>query len=175
MISFTAAIMKFGQQGEKTGWTYVTIPEIWASKIFPKNKKSFRVKGHLDRCPIKGVALLPMGNGDFILPLNAALRKKIQKRKGQFLQLTLEKDYKPPEACSEFSQCLSEEPGAAAFFKTLPLSHRNYYIKWIKAAKTVPTKAKRISCTLDALTKHWKFNIMMQSQKEKAKDEKNLL
>ncbi|GAC1708502.1 MAG: YdeI/OmpD-associated family protein [Flavisolibacter sp.] len=167
MISFTAEIMVFGKRGEKTGWTYVTIPENWACKVFPNNKKSFRVKGSLDDCPILGLALLPMGNGNFILPLNAALCKRIQKRKGQILHLRLEKDLNPPEASSEFSECLSEDPDAAAFFQTLPLSHKNYYIKWIMGAKTDLTKAKRVASALDALSRQWRFNIMMQKLKEK--------
>ena len=46
MIHFNAVIKKFNEQGEKTGWTYIEIPEEIASKIKPGYKKSFRVKGH---------------------------------------------------------------------------------------------------------------------------------
>jgi hypothetical protein len=76
MISFTTTILKFGQQGEKTGWTYILIPAELAGQLKPGHKKSFRVKGRLDQYPIKGVALLPMGEGDFIMALNAAHAKR---------------------------------------------------------------------------------------------------
>ena len=73
MVKFTVTILKFGEQGEKTGWTYITIPAEIALQLMPDNKKSFRVKGKLDEYLIKGVALLPMGEGSFIMALNAAL------------------------------------------------------------------------------------------------------
>ncbi|MCC7029539.1 MAG: DUF1905 domain-containing protein, partial [Chitinophagaceae bacterium] len=74
MIQFKAIIEKFGQQGEKTGWTYFLIPAEIAEKINKGVKKSYRVKGFLDETEISGVAILPMGEGDFIMPLNAELR-----------------------------------------------------------------------------------------------------
>ena len=82
MIKFTATILKFDKQGEKTGWTYITIPSEMAQQLYPGNKKSFRVKGKLDEHSIEGVALMPMGEGDFIMALNAGMRKGIGKTKG---------------------------------------------------------------------------------------------
>lgn len=59
MVQFTAVIQQFAEQGEKTGWSYVTIPADIAQKLKPGNKKSFRVKGKLDAHPIAQQALLP--------------------------------------------------------------------------------------------------------------------
>ena len=44
MIKFTATIKQFAEQGEKTGWTYIDVPENIALQLKPNNKKSFRVK-----------------------------------------------------------------------------------------------------------------------------------
>lgn len=87
MVTYTTCIKKFDKQGEKTGWTYVEIPAEIASKLKPNNKKSFRVKGKLDAHEIAGVSLLPMGGGDFILPLNNSIRKSNCKMKGAQLKL----------------------------------------------------------------------------------------
>ena len=38
MIKFTATILKFNEQGEKTGWTYIEIPADIAQQIKPNNK-----------------------------------------------------------------------------------------------------------------------------------------
>lgn len=92
MIQFTTTISQFAEQGEKTGWTYIVITAAQAGKLMPGNKKSFRVKGKLDEHPIKKVALLPMGDGEFIMPLNATIRKAIRKRKGDKLKVQLEVD-----------------------------------------------------------------------------------
>ncbi len=92
MVQFTTTIHQFEEKGEKTGWTYIEVPADIAGKLMPGNKKSFRVKGKLDNHPVKQVALLPMGNGSFIMALNAAMRKSIGKRKGAMLKVQLEKD-----------------------------------------------------------------------------------
>jgi hypothetical protein len=49
----------------------------------PGNKKSFRVKGKIDAHPIRGIALLPMGGGRFIMALNAEMRKEMEKGKAK--------------------------------------------------------------------------------------------
>jgi len=79
MIRFNAIIEKFSKQGEKTGWTYVLIPAAIAKQLNPDKKTSFRVKGKLDAHSIQGIALMPMGEGDYVLPLKAEIRKAIRK------------------------------------------------------------------------------------------------
>jgi hypothetical protein len=92
MVAFTAKIQKFIKQGEKTGWTYIEIHSRYAQKIKPDTKVSYRVKGLLDDFRIEKTALLPMGDGNFIMPLNATLRKGIGKKVGDTLQVKLEVD-----------------------------------------------------------------------------------
>ena len=166
MVQFAATILKFGQQGEKTGWSYIEIKEAVAQKIKPGNKKSFRVKGKLDDYAFKGAAVMPMGDGNFIMALNAAMRKAIGKNKGATLKVCIEADdavIKPP---AELLECLQDEPTALKFFNTLTKGHQNYFGNWIKAAKTEPTKAKRIAQAVNALSKGWAFNIMLRMQKK---------
>ncbi len=79
MISYKTIILTFDKQGEKTGWTYIQVPADIAQQLKPDTKKSFRVKGKLDNYKIKAVALLPMGEGNFIMPINGAMRKAIGK------------------------------------------------------------------------------------------------
>ncbi|MEJ7673490.1 MAG: DUF1905 domain-containing protein [Chitinophagaceae bacterium] len=76
MVQFSTVIKKFSNKGEKTGWTYIEISEAVAQMLKPNNKKSFRVKGSLDNYKFEGLALIPMGEGAFILALNALIRKK---------------------------------------------------------------------------------------------------
>lgn len=167
MIRFTTTIQQFGQQGEKTGWSYIEIPVDLAKKLKPGNKKSFRVKGKLDQYSIKGIALLPMGGGRFIMALNKSMRKGIAKGKGAMLKVLLEEDLKKYQLNKEFLECLDDEPEAAKFFKTLPQSHQNYFSKWIESAKTESTKTKRIAMAVSALTKHYGYSEMLRSEREK--------
>src|SRR3984893_7044240 len=94
MIQFIAPILQFAEQGEKSGWTYIEVPAALAQQLKPGNKKTFRVKGKLDQHIIKGIALLPMGGGDFIMALNATMRKAIGKRKGAVISVQLQTDDK---------------------------------------------------------------------------------
>ncbi|HVK96935.1 MAG TPA: YdeI/OmpD-associated family protein [Flavisolibacter sp.] len=165
MITFTTIIQKFGQQGEKTGWTYIVIPAELSEKMKPGVKKSFRVKGKLDNFSISKVALLPMGDGNFIMPLNLQMRKEIKKQKGASVNVQLIPDDEPILPPPELLECLSDEPEAQKNFEQLTGSHRNYYIKWINGAKTDATKAKRIAHTIDALAKKKDFGAMLRSIK----------
>ena len=170
MVEFTTTILKFGSQGEKTGWSYIEIKATLAQKIKPGNKKSFRVKGTLDDYGFKGAAVMPMGEGDFIMALNATMRKAIGKNKGAKLKVKLEADnavIKPP---AELLECLQDEPDALAFFNKLPKGHQNYFGTWIKSAKTEPTKAKRIAEAVNALSKGWHFGIMIRMRKNDKRD-----
>jgi hypothetical protein len=172
MIQFTTVLKKFGEQGEKTGWTYIEIPIDIAKKLKPNNKKSFRVKGKLDDLTIRSVALMPMGGGKFIMAVNAAMRKGVGKRKGAMLKVQLETDNKKLEMSKELMECLADEPKALLFFKTLPPSHQHYYSKWIDDAKTGETKTKRIVQAVNALSKNLQFGLMTRALKEN-KDEEN--
>ena len=166
MIQFSTTILRFKDQGEKTGWTYIEISAKIAEQLKPGNRKSFRVKGKLDNHSIKGVALMPMGEGDFIMALNATMRKAIGKRKGDKLRVQLEADDKLPELSADLLECLSDEPKAAEYFNSLPFSHRLYFSRWIESAKTAPTKAKRIAQAVTALARRMGFGEMLREGKK---------
>lgn len=166
MIRFTTKILQFQEMGEKTGWSYIRIPAAQAAKLMPGNKKSFRVKGRLDDLTVEKMALLPIGEGDFILALKASIRKALHKQKGDALRVELEVDkaaIKPPK---ELMQCLADEPQALAYFTSLPKSHQNYFGGWVRAAKTDGTRTKRIVCVVDAMVKKLKFNEMLRARSD---------
>lgn len=161
-IQFKAEIKKFGQMGEKTGWTYIEVPATLATGLMPSNKKSFRVKGKIDALVISGVALIPMGEGDFILPLNLSIRKEIRKQKGQTVNVKLQLDTEPYQLNKELVACLEDEQEAKELFYSYPVSHQNYYSKWIESAKTEETKIKRITQTVIGLSKGMNYPEMIR-------------
>ena len=164
MITFTTTIQKFAKQGEKTGWTYIEISVSQAKKIKPDTKVSFRVKGTLDSFAIQKTALLPMGDGKFIMPLNASIRKGIGKKHGEKLKVSLEVDEREIELSRDLMKCLKYDPQAIAFFKTLPKGHQQYFSKWIESAKTTQTKTKRIVMALIAFNKKQGYSEMMREK-----------
>ena len=117
MVKFSAAIQKFGSQGEKTGWNYIVVPVAAAKKLNPGVKKSYRVKGKLDEYAIQKTALVPLGGGDFILAINVAVREATGKRFGATLKVRLELDTAPILPPAELLECLAGEPEALKHFK----------------------------------------------------------
>jgi hypothetical protein len=164
MVRFKATILQFKEMGEKTGWSYLRVPAALALQLKPDNKRSFRVKGKLDAHPIGGMALIPMGEGNFILALNAAVRKAIRKGKGATLDVQLEVDSKVIAPPKDLLDCLADEPEAMAYFKSLPKSHQNYFGTWIKAAKTEGTRTRRIACVVTALERRLNFAEMLRAR-----------
>ncbi|MFF5382375.1 YdeI/OmpD-associated family protein [Pedobacter suwonensis] len=169
MIHLKAEIERFETMGEKTGWSYVFIPAALANGIKPNCKKSFRVKGKIDQLEINGMAVLPMGEGDFIIALKSDVRKKLKKEAGAVVELSLEedKDFKI-EMPEDLEICLSEEAHLIQNFLKQPQSHQNYYINWINQAKTEATRTKRIVMTVKAMDKGQDFGTMIRESKGKS-------
>jgi hypothetical protein len=167
MVEFTTIILQFAEQGEKTGWTYIEIPADIAQQLKPGNKKSFRVKGMLDALPVNGMALMPMGEGNFIMALKAEVRKGIHKHAGAMLQVRLEadNDFKV-EMPADLQECFDFEPEAYEFFNSLAKSHREYFIRWINEAKTNETRAKRIVNTVNAMLRKWSYSEMLRAMRK---------
>ncbi|SEW34380.1 Bacteriocin-protection, YdeI or OmpD-Associated [Chitinophaga sp. YR573] len=166
MVKYTTTILRFEKMGEKTGWTYIVVPADIAEELKPGHRQSFRVKGKLDNFKIAAVALMPMGDGSFIMALNADIRKGIAKKLGAKLDVQLTVDNNPdPVSSPEFIECLKDEPAAFEYFNSLPKGHRNYFMKWIESAKTEPTKAKRIAQAVTAMSRKQDYPTMIRSNR----------
>jgi len=166
MIRFKTKIEQFREMGEKTGWSYIKVPAKLAQQLKPDNKRSFRVKGRLDDHAVSGMALIPMGGGDFILALKAEVRKAIRKKKGDTLDVELEVDSKVIAPPKDLLACLADEPQALAYFKGLPMSHQNYFGNWIKSARTEGTRTRRIARVVDAMLKRQTYAEMIRAQRD---------
>lgn len=151
MVTIKTSIKKFGKMGEKTGWSYVEISATQANKIKADYKRSYKVKGSIDEVQVSLTAMIPMGEGAFIIPLKAALRKKLGKSAGDKVVLKLEEDHKEYQLDKELILCMKEEPLAMNKFKKLPRSHQNYYSKWVESAKTPETKSRRIGVVINGI------------------------
>lgn len=166
MIQFKAEIERFAEMGEKTGWSYIFIPQSLAAQLKKDCRKSFRVKGKIDDLAVEGMALVPMGEGDFILALKAALRKKIKKEAGATVQLALMEDetfeIRMPD---DLELCLADEPEILAGFLKMPKSHQNWYINWLNSAKTDTTRTKRIVKIISSLNRGMDFGEMLREGK----------
>jgi hypothetical protein len=60
-----------------------------------------------------------MGGGNFILTLNADLRRAIHKKKGAMLNVKLQVDPEGYKLNEDFIACLNDDPPARKFFDSL--------------------------------------------------------
>lgn len=166
-VTLITVLHKYKANADKTGWTYIEIPTELAQQLKPGNKKTFRVKGTIDNFKIEGVSLLPAGDGNFLMAVNAALRKGIAKKHGAIVKLELSVDEKAYQLNKDFIACLQDDPTAKTFFETLAPSHKNYFSKWIDDAKTESTKTRRIAQSIFGLTNKMDFGQMIRFHKGK--------
>ncbi len=91
------------------------------------------------------------------LPLNAAVRKKIGKKEGDYVQVVLFYDASPVVVPDDILACLLDAPQAHQFFSSLSESNQKYYIDWIEGAKKIETKVERIQKAIERLENGLKF------------------
>ncbi len=167
MPTFNAIIQKFANKGEKTGWTYIDIPKDITFKLKLKNKKGFRIKGVIDDAKFERLSSYPIGDGEFIIAINAELRKKLGKKEGAMVSIKFELDENSPPESKELLACLKEDKIAHKQFNSLLKSHQTYHHHYVSSAKGAATKAGRIVNVINAMYKKQDFGEMIRGLKKK--------
>lgn len=139
----------------KGGWTYVALPEVQPDKHAPFGW--IKVKGTIDDYTLQSSRLMPLGNGTLFLPVKAAIRKQIGKRKGDRVRLVLAADNNPIAIPEELLECLRDYPTEHEIFLSYSEGAQKAFVDWIYAAKTKTTKADRIAKMLDKLLQRQKL------------------
>jgi hypothetical protein len=168
MVSFTAEIEKTHKSGEKYGWTYILIPVEMAQQINPCVKTGYRVKGKIGNHECKQTVIMPVGEGRFMLALNAKMRKDIKEKVGDEVMVALELDTEEPPFSEDFLEALTYDTAAENFFNTLTKGNKRYFSNWIESAKTFETKSKRIFMSVEACAKGMNFGEMIRFHKKKS-------
>lgn len=130
----------------KGGWTYARIPEVEPDKH--RHFGWVRVRGTIDNYQFSSYNLQPMGDRTLFLPVKSAIRKKIGKKEGDFVHITLFPDNLPTEIPEELTDCLKDEPEAYERFLLHTDAEQKGFIEWIYSAKSEETKADRIAQTI---------------------------
>jgi hypothetical protein len=151
IINDTFVVKKVDAKG---GWHYVSLPGISENK---DKLGQVRVKGTIDHYAIKQYNLLPMKNGNMLLPLKSDLRKAIRKKEGDTVEVCLYSDRSSVEIPDEILVCLLDYPNPHSFFLSLSDSNQKYYIDWILSSKKMETKVERIGKMIERLEQGRKF------------------
>lgn len=139
----------------KGGWTYAEIPEV---QIGNRAFGMLKVKGRIDDFEVCNTQLMPLGNGNLMLPVKTEIRKAINKQVGDWVHIVLYSDDVPLVAPEDFLLCLRDEPEALQFYESLNKNEQQDYVNWIFSAKAEQTKVERIAKALDRLGNNQKCN-----------------
>ncbi len=161
MIRFSAKLKKQNKPG---GWTYLIVSAALIHKLKP-GKKSFRVKGTFNQLPFKRVTLLSLGNGSYLLPFNASMRKGTGKKEGDKVAVVMALDQSKPKLSPDLLQCLKEDTVAMGYFKTLTPFFQRLYSSWIESAKTSQTKTRRLVALVYSLSQKQGYQEVMKAYK----------
>ena len=135
----------------KGGWTYAAIPEVLQDKHAPFGW--VKVSGSIDDVEIKNYRLMPMGYGKLFQPVKAEIRKKINKKAGDWIKVVLYADNTPMEIPEELLLCLLDEPTAHEKFMHCTEGEQKAFIDWIYTAKKEEKKVERIAETIKKIMK----------------------
>lgn len=146
-LEISLFIKKFKGKG---GWMYLELPE----SFIPKTYLEFgmvTVSGKVDEVSFKHKKLMPIGNGNLMLPLNKEFRKKLNKTVGDQVNIVVFEDHTELEIPEDLVACLKfESTNVYEKFMSFPNSMKNQYITWIFSATKQETKEKRMA---EAITK----------------------
>jgi hypothetical protein len=140
---------KFPQKG---GWTYIVLSELEKPKAYFGMMK---VNGKIDNHDLVGVTLMPYGNGNLFLPVNAKIRKIISKEAGDSVKLLLtEVDAEEREEVfteSNILACIREEPLAWEKFQQLPQETKDHELQEILHFQLESKKIEKIILLIEKL------------------------
>ncbi len=160
-----AELQRYERNGEKTGWTFIEIPQDIAVQM-SSDRRGFRVKGKMDDYVYKQVALVPIKGGNFILPINAQMRKATGKKDGDRLMLEMSLDPSEIPLSEDLLTALASDLDSISLFESLTPSHQQYFSKWFESAKTMPTKSDRIAKCLFAMQYKMDYGQMIRHFKK---------
>jgi hypothetical protein len=164
--SFQGLIHRYSSKGEKTGWTFVYIPDEIIRKLRLPDKKGFRIKGMIDNVKVEKLSTYPVGEGKYIIALNTQLKKQLGKKEGATLSVKFEVDKSKAPQSKELLAALKDDKIALAQFKSLLPSHQNYFHRYVWSAKGADTKAGRIVHVINAMLKKQDFGQMVRTLKK---------
>lgn len=153
--------------GEKEGWVCGIIPSVLAQQLNPNVMKTYRIRGKIDTMEIEQKAIIPIGEGDYILPFNAEMRRCLRKKEGDKVLVEVEVDHRPYPLSEDLLACIEMDDRATEHWETLTPSHKKYFSNWVEQAKTIETKTKRITRSLFGLAHKMDYGEMMRHFKGK--------
>lgn len=145
MKKFNAEIKKV----EDKDGAYIEIP-FDVEQVY--GAKRVKVKATFDGVEYRG-SIVKMGLPCYIIGITKDIRKKIEKKPGDVIEVTIEKDEEERiiEIPMDFKERIERDNNIKEFWNTLSFSMQKKYVTWITSAKKEETRNKRINEVIEKL------------------------
>lgn len=145
MKKFNAEIKKV----EDKDGAYIEIP-FDVEQVY--GAKRVKVKATFDGVEYRG-SIVKMGLPCYIIGITKDIRKKIGKKPGDIIEVTIEKDEEERivEIPMDFKERIELDDNIKEFWNTLSFSMQKKYVVWITSAKKEETRNKRINEAIEKM------------------------
>jgi len=147
VIRFKARLLRQAGAAKNGSSALIDIPNAVSKKLRGMTKVEGVINGHPFRA-----ALEPQTNGGRSVRVNAAMRNGAGAGMGDTVSLAILGPEPAPRAPADLRAALAASHEATALWKDLDTDGRRIYIRWIEAAKTLETRARRVARTVDQLS-----------------------
>lgn len=127
---------------QKLGEWTVAITPIDVKKVFGA-KGHVRVKGTIDGYAFNDTSLMPMKTGEHMMAIRYDIRKAINKKAGDTIEIILEQDFEELKTPVELQEAFEASDEAKMMFDAIPPSHRRMYIRHVNDTKYKETRERR--------------------------------
>jgi hypothetical protein len=146
-LKFSAELMQHG----KMNAAYIEFP-FDVEELFGV-KGQVKVKALIEGKVMYRGSLAKMGYDCHVLGITQEVRKQLDKKFGEKINIILEQDLEERivPIPGDVQKMMSKNKKASEFFSKLSFTHRKEYISWIESAKKEATRSKRIDQFMEKL------------------------
>jgi hypothetical protein len=132
----------------KTGsWALLEIPTIVSRELRGMTKVEGTMNGHPFRAPLE-----PNTSGGYLLRVNNAMREGAGAGEGDTVKLAILGPEPEPTVPADLRSAFKTSSQAKSLWSDLTILGRLDWVRWIEAAKTPQTRARRITRTVEQLS-----------------------
>jgi hypothetical protein len=146
-LTFYAELLQHGEMNA----AYIEFP-FDVKELFGE-RGQVKVKALIEGKVMYRGSLAKMGYDSYVLGITQEVRKQLDKKFGEKINIVLEQDEEERTVPipADVQEVISKNKKASEFFSRLSFTHRKEYIRWIESAKKDETRSKRIKQFMDIM------------------------
>jgi hypothetical protein len=147
IIRFKARLVRHSKAANNGSSTLLNVPKVVGKQLDGMTKVEGTINGH----PFRAALELDTSGGR-ALRVNKAMRNGAGAEAGDVVKLAILGPEPAPRVPADLRVALAAAHEAKSLWQDLTSDARRVWIRWIESAKTLPTRARRVTRTVDQLS-----------------------